>query len=70
MRIARPLARGRGFQYAKESEAAEAIVEGVTRAQSGTHPISQFRINSAGDAIAKVGGDWVVLAQGVDDLEF
>lgn len=70
LRIARPLLRGRGLEFAKAGRAAAAVIEAVEKAATEGSGISKFRVNSRGDAISQVGGQWVVLAHGVDDIEF
>lgn len=70
LRIARPTAHGRGLQFAKAGVATDAITRAVERIQSRGPTISRFRINSRGDAITRVGGSWMLVTEGGNDLEF
>lgn len=70
LRIARSLPRGRGLEFAKRSTNNEAVVEAVQAALAQQPNISRFRVNSVGDAITQVGGTWILLRRGVDNIEF
>lgn len=70
MRIARPLPRGRGRQFAKPGSVAESVVSEVERIQAEGPVVSHFRVNADGDAITQIRGTWVLLAHEGDLIEF